>query len=212
MNNYRNKKKITRNYLTNRLLWFLFFAIFPVNFSYAVSFMGKTSAKFSYIKSNLGETSSADIKSSVSNLSFDLNLVLNNGIYFGLSGDKDHLFQRSIDGYGEQVKELTSTLGFGINVGYWSSGFYAGITYLPVVSGKTRTIEIADSAGLIGQVGLAINLAGVIPGVGDWPYVGLGPSFRYKTMINQNLKSQVSSNGNSTTSGLSLMLDVVAVF
>ena len=203
------------NYTKHKLAYFLFFAfvVFPTSFSYAVSFMGKTSVKFSYVKSSVEEFGSSDIKSSVSNLSFDLNLVFNNGLFVGLSGDKDHLFQKSIDGAGAFISDLTSTLGFGVNVGYWNSGFYASVTYLPVISGEARSaISISESAGLVGQVGLAINLASVIPGISDWPYIGLGPSFRYKMMINQDLRGPSISTVRGSTSGLSLMLDALVVF
>ena len=211
-----NNNIIKKFTMSRRFIYFLFLAsvILPAKFSYAVSFMGKTSAKFSYVRSNVGSVNSTDIKSSVSNLSFDLNLVFNNGIFIGLSGDKDHLFQRSLDGFGDEIRELTSTLGFGVNVGYWNSGFYASLTYLPVVSGKTLSdVSIAEAAGIVGQAGLAINLAGVIPGIDSWPYVGLGPSFRYKMIVNQSFKTSSSSNDkNNKTSGLSLMLDLVLVF
>ena len=209
--------KKTNQYLS--VLFLFMFCLAVPKFSHAFSLMAKSSAKFSYIKSNVGSTSSRNIKSNINNFGLDINLVLPVGIFFGVSVDKGYSYLNSFSKNGAKISELTKTLGLGINLGFWLSGFYISATYLPVISGSVlNDVKMNKAKGVVGQIGYSMNLIDLISILpSSWPHFGLGPSLRYK-ITNQTFLETVKRdaagilNDDGTTTEMSLFLDLVMVF
>ncbi len=198
----------------SRKVFYLILAILlvsPFERARAVSFLGKVSTGFPVIKSDFyGDQSGASIsfKPAAADFNLGLNLVFNNGLLVGVTGDIYRNRDNPVD------VDLKRANGLGINVGYWSSGIHAVATYLPLVAGSSISgLKLSSPVGFVGQIGYSFNFVSLIPGIKSWPHLGIGPSVRYKLILHDNKAgSNVTSGEQSTITSTSVMLDVVFLF
>ena len=183
----------------------------PFERAMAVSFLGKVSTGFPVIKSDFyGDQSGASVsfKPTAADFNLGLNLVFNNGLLVGITGD----IYRNQDGPIDADLKRVNSLG--INIGYWNSGIHAIATYLPLVKGSSISgLELSSPVGFVGQVGYSFNLVSIVPGIESWPHLGIGPSVRYKLIFHDSQSgSSTNSSEASAITSTSVMLDVIVMF